>query len=259
MDLKLDVTIATKYTSNAQKMRVITENWVVKNLFCPICGTPVLSVYENNKPVADFFCEDCNSDFELKSKENSNGNLGKKIVDGAYDTMISRITSLENPNFLFMTHNNNEVNNCVLIPNYFFVPEIIEKRKPLSDNARRAGWVGCNIDISKIPESGKIYIVKNSQIIEKQQILANYKVIKSLKSNNLESRGWIIDTLNCIDQIPTDSFTLTQMYTFTDALQEKHPNNHFIQDKIRQQLQYLRDKGIIEFTSRGNYKKMIND
>ena len=32
--------------------------------------------------------------------------------------------------------------------------------------------------------------------------------------------------------------------------------NNFIKDKIRQQLQLLRDKGIIEFVGRGNYKKV---
>ena len=40
-------------------------------------------------------------------------------------------------------------------------------------------------------------------------------------------------------------------------LKNKHPENNFIKDKIRQQLQNLRDKGFIEFTSRGNYKKIL--
>ena len=35
------------------------------------------------------------------------------------------------------------------IPKHFFVPDIIEKRRPLAENARRAGWVGCNIIIGK--------------------------------------------------------------------------------------------------------------
>jgi type II restriction enzyme len=32
------------------------------------------------------------------------------------------------------------VNNFFVIPKYFFIPEIIEKRKPLSETAKRAGW-----------------------------------------------------------------------------------------------------------------------
>lgn len=46
------------------------------------------------------------------------------------------------------------------------------------------------------------------------------------------------------------------MYAFEDKLKIKYPNNNFIKDKIRQQLQILRDKGIIEFTGRGIYKKL---
>lgn len=32
--------------------------------------------------------------------------------------------------------------------------------------------------------------------------------------------------------------------------------NHHVKDKIRQQLQMLRDNGIIEFTGRGHYRKI---
>jgi type II restriction enzyme len=47
------------------------------------------------------------------------------------------------------------------VPKYFFVSEIIEKRKPLSITARRAGWTGSNILFSKIPNSGKIYYIED--------------------------------------------------------------------------------------------------
>ena len=45
------------------------------------------------------------------------------------------------------------------------------------------------------------------------------------------------------------------MYSFVDELQVKHPDNNHIPDKIRQQLQFLRDKGIIEFKGSGVYRK----
>ncbi|PWE25349.1 restriction endonuclease, partial [Aliarcobacter skirrowii] len=37
-------------------------------------------------------------------------------------------------------------------------------------------------------------------------------------------------------------------------LKTKYPNNNFIEDKIRQQLQILRDKNYLTFESRGKYK-----
>jgi type II restriction enzyme len=47
------------------------------------------------------------------------------------------------------------------------------------------------------------------------------------------------------------------MYAFENNLKAKYPNNNFIKDKIRQQLQLLRDKGLIEFIGRGKYKKTV--
>jgi len=43
-----------------------------------------------------------------------------------------------------------EVSNFLVVPKYFFVPGVIEKRKPLSATARRAGWIGCNIVLKSI-------------------------------------------------------------------------------------------------------------
>ena len=62
--------------------------------------------------------------------------------------------------------------------------------------------------------------------------------------------------MNCVDVIKEDTFTLKEMYAFEERLKIKYPNNYFIRDKIRQQLQLLRDKGLIEFKSRGIYKKV---
>ena len=155
-----------------------------------------------------------------------------------------------------MTYKNYAVDNFILIPNHFFTPQIIIKRKPLGHDARRAGWTGCNIDISSIPDSGKIFIVRNQIEIEHETVISNYAKTKSLKTSNLESRGWLLDILMCVEKIPTKDFTLDQMYVFENELKAKHPENNFIKDKIRQQLQYLRDKGFIEFVTPGHYRKI---
>ncbi len=252
MNLNLNITLAEGYKSNSQIARVLTESWVKENCYCPNCGQSQLSDFENNMPVADFYCPECKEEFELKSK---NGKLSKIINDGAYDSMIKRITSDTNPNFFFLTYDKNIVDNFLVIPKQFFTPEIIIKRKPLSTNAKRAGWVGCNIDISKVPESGRIFIVKNSKIIEKEKVHIKLKRTNFLKSKSLEARGWILDVLNCVEEIKKQSFTLDELYAFENKLKTKYPNNKHIKDKIRQQLQLLRDKGLIKFNGRGNYEK----
>ncbi len=206
--------------------------------------------------VADFYCKTCSEQFELKSK---NGlKVGNKIVDGAFKTMIKRIDSEDNPNFFFLTYDKTkwQVNNFIIIPKYYFTSDIIIKRKALGQNARRAGWVGCNIDITKVPKSGRIFLVRNSEIISKEKVQFKWKGTNFLKSKKGETKGWILDVMNCVDAIQEDTFTLNEIYSFEKQLKQNHPNNNFIKDKIRQQLQFLRDKGLIEFKSRGTYKKI---
>jgi type II restriction enzyme len=253
MNLTFNANLAQGYKSKSQIARLLTENWVLKNLYCPNCGNLQLNEYENNRPVADFYCKKCKEEFELKSK---NGKLSSIINDGAYESMIKRISSDTNPNFFFLTYNKNNVNNFLVIPKHFFTPEIIIKRKPLSDSAKRAGWTGCNIDISKVPDSGRIFIIENSRIIDKEKVIKKIKSTDFLKSKNLESRGWILDILNCVEEIKKQSFTLDELYSFENKLKIKYPNNNHIKDKIRQQLQFLRDRGLIEFNGKGNYKKV---
>ncbi|MFR9649277.1 MAG: DpnI domain-containing protein [Rikenellaceae bacterium] len=254
MNLRFDLDIASQYKSNAQIIRVLTESWMAKNMFCPICGEVNLVQYESNRPVADFHCSRCGEQFELKSKH---GVMGMRINDGAYSTMIERITSQTNPNFFFLTYTNYCVDNLMLIPNHFFTPEIIERRNPLSPSAKRAGWVGCNINIQTIPNSGKIYIVKQGEQVARDIVIENYSRSKSLLTTNLDSRGWIMDVLSCLDRVQSSSFELRDIYAFEDELRIKHPNNNHIRDKIRQQLQYLRDRGFVEFTNRGCYRKIL--
>lgn len=144
----------------------MSESWVGKNLFCPSCGNPHLSNLPNNMPVADLRCEHCGEVYELKSKK---GKFGNKITAGDYSAMIHRITSSDNPDLILMEYTDDlQVNNIIFIPKFFLVSSMIEKRKPLSSDARRSGWTGCNILYSKIPEQGKIIVINNQLMSDKK-------------------------------------------------------------------------------------------
>jgi type II restriction enzyme len=254
MDLHLDNHISGNYHSQSQRARVITETWMRRNMYCPVCGREHLVQFEANRPVADFYCENCQQEYELKSKEGHT--LGTRITDGAYDTMIDRITSNNNPNLFFMTHSTDTVNNLILIPRYFFTPSLIEPRKPLKETARRAGWIGCNINLTTIPPSCTIEIVKGGLVNDVEAVVSKYQKIRALQIDNIDSRGWMLDVLFCVNQLP-EVFQLNQVYQFESHLAGKHPDNNHIQAKIRQQLQYLRDKGLIEFIGRGIYRRHL--
>ncbi len=252
MDLKFNQQLASAYKSPSQIIRVLSEDWVAKQSYCPNCSSQPLTEFANNEPVADFHCTNCREQFELKSKKAKLGNI---INDGAYDTMIERINSEDNPSFFFLTYSAElTVNNFLIIPKQFFKPDIIIKRKPLSKTAKRAGWVGCNIDLRQVPESGKVFLVKSKKVIPRDNVTKQFQQTLFLRQQSIDSRGWTLDVWQCIDRLD-DKFSLKQVYAFSDELQLKHPDNNHIPDKIRQQLQVLRDKGIIDFLGRGYYQK----
>ena len=254
MNFKLNIGLTGGYKNSSQKIRVMTEAWVADNIFCPVCGSPHVSHLSNNLPVADIVCPHCGENFELKSKSST---ISNKITDGAYSTMIERINSISNPELFIMQYSKNlEVVNLTLIPKFFFVPSIIEKRKPLSENARRAGWTGCNILLSKVPEQAKITIIKNQICADVDLVVGQYAKLRQLQTNNISGRGWLMDILNCVNSIKSSDFFLDDIYGFAGQLKLKHPDNQHIQAKIRQQLQLLRDKGFIEFLGNGHYRKI---
>ncbi|MEK7575170.1 MAG: DpnI domain-containing protein [Patescibacteria group bacterium] len=254
MELALSKTLAENYTSSSQKIRVLTEQWVGAEIYCPNCGQIDIGKYANNKPVADFFCENCNEEYELKSKKDA---VGNKIVDGAYQTMIERLGQSNNPNFFLLNYDVNllTVLNFLVIPKHFFVPEIIEKRKPLSVTARRAGWTGCNILMGGIPQTGKIFYIKDGVIEPKEKVLAEWqKTLFLREEKEISAKGWLLDTMRSVERVGKKEFALEDVYRFENELSELHPENKHIKDKIRQQLQVLRDKGYLEFLGRGLYR-----
>ncbi len=253
MNLTLDKKLGIGYLSETQKIRVISENWVLKQIYCPNCGNTNIEEYENNKPVADFYCKKCIEDFELKSKK---GKIRKTIPAGAYSKMIERISSKNKPNFFFMGYLETLfVNDFFIIPKHFFIPEIIEKRKPLKKTARRAGWVGSNIIFSKIPKAGQVFYVENGKEISKKEVLEKWqKTVFLKKIKKVDAKGWILDIMNCIDSLNKKEFTLADIYKFESELKNIHPENKHIKDKIRQQLQFLRDKNYLDFIDAGKYK-----
>jgi len=245
--------VETSYQSASQRIRVSSEAWVRRWLYCPNCGQEELSQAAANKPALDFFCPGCQEQFELKSKK---GGFGPKVVDGAYDSLCQRLSSNSNPNFAFLSYNGNTqtVEQLFVVPKHFFVPDIIERRKPLSPTARRAGWVGCNIRLSQVPEAGKIHIVRNGHPLSKATVQELWHKTLFLREKKLEARGWLIEVMACCDALVKSEFEIEDIYEFERHLSALYPGNNNVKAKIRQQLQVLRDAGYLEFLGGGRYR-----
>ncbi len=99
--------------------------------------------------------------------------------------------------------------------------------------------------------------------------ISDKSLFKGVEEINLEDRfdggaesvisnltSWKKDVFECLIKIPDDIFTLRQVYSFEKQLGFLHPRNNNIQEKIRQQLQYLKVLGLVEFIKPGVYKKL---
>jgi len=245
--------LARNYKSKSQIARVLTENWFLREAYCPNCLNFPVNKEKDNSKVVDFSCPKCRRFFQLKAQGKK---LGSKLTDGAYQPMMKKIEDETVPDFFFMEYPIDEwvVKNLLLVPSFFMNPSIIEKRKPLSVNAKRAGWIGCNILLSKLPEEGRINVVKNEKEVERSEVKRTYQKLIFLEAKKPIQRGWLADVLRCVQDLDKDIFNLIEIYAFEKELKEAHPDNWHIKDKIRQQLQVLRDQGILAFEGKGKYR-----
>ena len=243
----------TRYFSEPQNARAWTEHWVADQVFCPNCGRSRINQFEVNRPVADFYCLSCNEEYELKSQKSD---FGARVLDGAFRTMCARLSDSNNPSLFLLNYDRQrlQATKLFVVPKQFFVREIIEERKPLAPTARRAGWIGCNILLSQIPASGKIHIVRNGHLVPKKLVLSQWKQTLFLRNEGVETRGWLIEVMKCVEMIGKTEFTLDDVYAFEKQLSILYPSNRHVKQKIRQQLQVLRDHGYLEFVSRGYYR-----
>jgi type II restriction enzyme len=285
MNLSMAGELSAAYKSGSQRARVVTEFWGEHNIYCPNCSSPKLNRLPHNTQASDFCCPDCRFWFQLKGQKTP---IGGSITDGAYDAMIRAVRTDSAPSYYFMHYDLQTwtVRNLLLVPHFAFPPSAIVKRKPLSAKARRAGWVGCNFALDRIPADARIQIIStprnalssnkvSSEISQRlvtstptkigvmitppEEVREKFRRIKPFKELSIAQRGWTLDVLNIVRGLNARSSGRASALTFTNAdvyahereLAQSHPDNRHIKDKIRQQLQVLRDLGILSQPERG--------
>lgn len=187
MNLQCRIDLASRYKAGPQIARVLTEDWCTRELYCPACDSDHLTGSKPNNPAVDFSCANCEQPFQLKSLRNWNP---KKIVDAGYESMLRAIRADRTPNLLLLQYSGAWlVQNLTLIPRMFFSESVIEKRNPLGPHARRAGWVGCNILLSHIPQDGKIHVICDGVPVLKSQVRDEFARVKRLSDLPPSVRG----------------------------------------------------------------------
>lgn len=170
--------------------------------------------------------------------------------------MIAAIASDRAPHFVLLHYSRElwSVVDLVFIPRFAIPKSAIEKRKPLSSTARRAGWVGCNIVLTHIPTDARLSIVRDGVIERPSAVRRRFERLRPLAELRPEERGWTLDVLTAVQELERTEFSLEDIYAKERELAGLHPANRHVRDKIRQQLQVLRDKGLMEFLGRGKYR-----
>ncbi len=253
MDLALPTEGLEKYHSRSQMARVATEAWAGKNLFCVNCQSSRVAASPVGSRAYDYLCPSCDDSFQLKSQSKP---FGERVLDSAYSAMIAAIASDRAPHFVLLHYSRElwSVVDLVFIPRFAIPKSAIEKRKPLSSTARRAGWVGCNIVLTHIPTDARLSIVRDGVIERPSAVRRRFERLRPLAELRPEERGWTLDVLTAVQELERTEFSLEDIYAKERELAGLHPANRHVRDKIRQQLQVLRDKGLMEFLGRGKYR-----
>lgn len=208
-----------------------------------------------NTRATDFVCASCKHRYELKTFASR---PARSLVDGAYGSMISRILDGKAPTLLLLERSPSwDVVSFSAINSVFLTPDIIDKRKPLSSSARRAGWVGCNIRLDRLAPDGEVHIVKKGIIRSRKDARADFQRFLELKSLKATERGWTALTLSVVRGLGSVHFNLDEIYAMEYIFSTRFPDNHNVRAKIRQQLQVLRDLGFLRFDGKGRYSLII--
>jgi type II restriction enzyme len=246
---------ACGYKSPTQIARVITEQWLQDNMYCPSCDSTHLDPTTPGTKVYDFQCDSCEERYQLKAKSTK---FGRKLADSAYGPFKDAIEQDRAPSFFFLRYTRDawKVLDLFTIPSHFFTINALEERRPLSKTARRSGWVGCNILLDRLPPDGWIEIIMDGSIRSTGAVRDEWQRFSFLNESTVRSRGWTSDVLRCLRKLDKREFMLKEMYDFEDELGELHPMNRHIRPKIRQQLQVLRDRAVLSFIGKGHYRTL---
>lgn len=255
MILRLPTHHGEGYQSASQLARRITEPWGADNLYCSACASDRLSPEKANTQVSDFLCPKCVERYQLKSHSKK---LGAGILGSNYQKMLDAVLGNRTPNFFLLHYQLPEwvVRNLLLIPRFAISPAIIIKRKPLSATARRSAWTGYVLNISLIPASAKIPLITEGVEADRRDVREQYARIARLQVLKPEQRGWTLDVLRCVESLPNSVFTNDDIYTSETELSRLYPQNRHVRDKIRQQLQVLRDRGLLRQLRRGFWQRL---
>jgi type II restriction enzyme len=239
-------------SGHPQNVRGVAETWGEHNLYCPNCPSPRLTRPAQNSAPGDFSCPDCGFQFQLKGQKMR---FSSDIADGIYATTLRAVKNNDAPAFFFVHYDlpTWTVRDVLLVPGFAIPPSAITKRK---------SGASCNITLSRIPLDARIPIVTTIKasrsgdtecimISRMEEVRAKFKRLTPLADIASGQRALALDVLNIIRRLKKTEFTSADFYPFERELKKLHAGQRNLRDKIRRQLQVLRNAGFLIQPARG--------
>jgi type II restriction enzyme len=104
--------------------------------------------------------------------------------------------------------------------------------------------------------SGQVPVIRGGVIRDRAEVIHEWNNLRFVENRVGDARGWLLEVMNCVEQIGHTEFDLSEVYAYDDQLAATFPNNNNVRPKIRQQLQVLRDAGYLQFLGGGRYRRV---
>lgn len=148
-------------STRKQKLGKKGEKLIVQQCSCPRCKhEKTLKQLPRNFKCADIICEFCGYLAQVKTKRtNDTERLPNSILGGAWVVQKERMDAgIYFPLFIVLINDKKE-HSIHYLPADLQPKEMFIPRKPLSENAKRAGWQGFMYDLTK-PRKGAIVRIR---------------------------------------------------------------------------------------------------
>lgn len=147
-------------TTKNQQLGAKGEQAVKQKVPCPRCGRPRhLTPLQANFPCADLICRFCGFLAQVKSYtlKGSSEDLPPRILGAGWEVQHDQIMAgIYHGLYLVGYASSGRLVRIDYVPAHILqaAPDVFEPRKPLRETAKRAGWIGFNYNIEKLPPIG---------------------------------------------------------------------------------------------------------
>lgn len=185
MNIRLRWNLALRFKKATHQARVVTEDWVRREMYCINCSRGRLIALDNNAKVIDFRCSNCRHQYQVKATK---GRLTSQLPGATYRATRTAIRMGRAPNFLLVVYRilPPEVREVLAIPRHFITEETISRRivNSRSGKPSRETFV---LHLNKIPDDAKIRVVHRGRPVARRAATRAWR-----KGGRIERRAAIV-------------------------------------------------------------------